>query len=81
MQSELILDGRFPGRIAGADVDAAVNAFTKSLAHELAPFSVRVRLVLPGRAPGTSFGENARRFMSDRVPDAYADVTDRVFAS
>ncbi len=30
---------------------AAINAFTESLALELAPFEVRVRLVLPGRAP------------------------------
>lgn len=40
---------------------AAVNAFTESLALELAPFDVRVRLVLPGRSPSTSFGNNARR--------------------
>ncbi|CAD6519366.1 hypothetical protein LMG27952_01135 [Paraburkholderia hiiakae] len=30
---------------------AAVNAFTESLAHELAPFNVRTCVVLPGRAP------------------------------
>ncbi len=39
---------------------AAVNAFTESLALELEPFGVRTRLVLPGRAPETSFGDNAR---------------------
>jgi NAD(P)-dependent dehydrogenase (short-subunit alcohol dehydrogenase family) len=59
---------------------AAVNAFTESLALELAPFDVRVRLVLPGRAPGTSFGENARRLMGD-VPEAYADLQQRLFAA
>lgn len=58
---------------------AAVNAFTESLALELAPFDVRVRLVLPGRAPGTSFGANARRLMDGSVPDAYADFRQRVF--
>lgn len=58
---------------------AAVNAFTESLALELAPFDVRVRLVLPGRAPGTSFGDNARRLMDGSVPDAYADFRQRVF--
>ena len=57
---------------------AAVNAFTESLALELAPFDVRVRLVLPGRAPTTSFGENARRLMGDSVPEAYADFRQRV---
>jgi NAD(P)-dependent dehydrogenase (short-subunit alcohol dehydrogenase family) len=60
---------------------AAVNAFTESLALELAPFDVRVRLVLPGRAPGTRFGDNARRLMGDSVPEAYADFLQHVFAA
>jgi NAD(P)-dependent dehydrogenase (short-subunit alcohol dehydrogenase family) len=60
---------------------AAVNAFTESLALELAPFNVRVRVVLPGRAPGTSFGDNARRRMAGSAHEAYADFTARVFAA
>lgn len=60
---------------------AAVNAFTESLALELAPFGVRMRLVLPGRAPGTSFGDNARQRMGDSVHEAYADFRQRVFAA
>ncbi|WP_186262564.1 SDR family oxidoreductase [Burkholderia gladioli] len=60
---------------------AAINAFTESLALELAPFEVRVRLVLPGRAPTTRFGDNARRLMGDEVPAPYAAFRDRVFAS
>lgn len=59
---------------------AAVNAFTESLALELEPFDVRVRLVLPGRAPDTSFGNNARSRMRDGFPDAYSDLVQRVFA-
>ncbi|HHG8771726.1 TPA: SDR family oxidoreductase [Raoultella planticola] len=39
---------------------AAVNAFTESLALEMAPFGVRVHIVLPGRSPETRFGDNAR---------------------
>jgi NAD(P)-dependent dehydrogenase (short-subunit alcohol dehydrogenase family) len=39
---------------------AAVNAFTESMALELAPFDIRVRLVVPGRSPETRFGDNAR---------------------
>jgi NAD(P)-dependent dehydrogenase (short-subunit alcohol dehydrogenase family) len=39
---------------------AAVNAFTESMALELAPFNIRVHLVLPGRSPETRFGDNAR---------------------
>ena len=60
---------------------AAVNAFTESLALELAPFNVRARLVLPGRAPTTNFGANARKFMGAGVPEAYADFQDGVFAA
>lgn len=60
---------------------AAVNAFTESLALEVAPFGVRVRLVLPGRAPSTSFGDNARRLMEGGTPAAYAEFTQRVFAA
>ncbi|MDQ1815732.1 SDR family oxidoreductase [Massilia sp. CCM 9210] len=59
---------------------AAVNAFTESLALELAPFNVRARLVLPGRAPETRFGENARPRMEGAIPEAYAELAQRVFA-
>ena len=60
---------------------AAVNAFTESLALELAPFDVRVRLVLPGRAPGTRFGDNARPRMARAMHAAYDEFTQRVFAA
>ena len=59
---------------------AAVNAFTESLALELEPFDIRVRLVLPGRAPDTSFGDNARSRMRDGFPNAYGDLVQRAFA-
>ncbi|MCS0629951.1 SDR family oxidoreductase [Telluria mixta] len=58
---------------------AAVNAFTESLALELAPLGIRARLVLPGRAPATSFGENARALMQGDVPAEYAPLLDEVF--
>ena len=60
---------------------AAANAFTESLALELAPFDVRVRLVLPGRSPETSFGDNARPRMAGAMHEAYADFTQRAFAA
>ncbi len=59
---------------------AAVNAFTESLALELEPFGVRMRLVIPGRAPDTAFGDNARARMGMKVPDAYADLAAQLFA-
>lgn len=60
---------------------AALNAFTESLALELAPFGVRARLVLPGHAPSTSFGENARRLMESSTHPAYVEFTQGVFAA
>ncbi|GFZ87858.1 SDR family oxidoreductase [Dyella caseinilytica] len=59
---------------------AAVNAFTESLALELQPFNVRVSLVLPGRAPETRFGENARSRMQAGFPEAYTDLAQSIFA-
>jgi NAD(P)-dependent dehydrogenase (short-subunit alcohol dehydrogenase family) len=61
---------------------AAVNAFTESLALELEPFGVRVRIVLPGRAPDTSFGATARARIAKTggFPDAYRPVVQAVFA-
>ncbi|MGE8166216.1 SDR family oxidoreductase [Paraburkholderia sp. NPDC080076] len=59
---------------------AAINAFTESVALELEPFNVRVRLVLPGRAPETRFGENAQSRMRSGVPEAYSELAQRVFA-
>jgi NAD(P)-dependent dehydrogenase (short-subunit alcohol dehydrogenase family) len=60
---------------------AAVNAFTESLALELAPFGVQLRLVLPGRSPGTSFGANAGPLMAASQHEAYTDFRNDVFAA
>jgi NAD(P)-dependent dehydrogenase (short-subunit alcohol dehydrogenase family) len=60
---------------------AAVNAFTESLALELEPFGVRARLVIPGRAPETAFGQNAQSRMTSGFPEPYADLVRNVFAA
>jgi NAD(P)-dependent dehydrogenase (short-subunit alcohol dehydrogenase family) len=60
---------------------AAVNAFTESLALELAPFGIHTRLVLPGRAPTTSFGQNARTRMEGAFPEPYAEFAQGVLAA
>ena len=59
---------------------AAVNAFTESMALELEPFGVRVRLVLPGRSPETRFRENAQPHMRGSDHEAYADLVKMVYA-
>lgn len=58
---------------------SAINAFTESVALELAPFGIRVRLVLPGLAPSTKFAENAFGKMAP-VPEAYKPTFDAVVA-
>jgi len=57
---------------------AAVNAFTESLALEVAPFGVRVHLVLPGRAPETRFGETARAHLGGLDDPDYGPLIERV---
>jgi NAD(P)-dependent dehydrogenase (short-subunit alcohol dehydrogenase family) len=59
---------------------AAVNAFTESLAVELASFGIRLNLVLPGRSPTTRFGANASERMQGGFPDAYVAFKEQVFA-
>ncbi|KXU83771.1 dehydrogenase [Paraburkholderia monticola] len=60
---------------------AAVNAFSESLALELEQFNVRVRVVLPGRAPSTRFGENAQARMQNGFPEPYSALVQQIFAN
>lgn len=59
---------------------AAVNAYTECLALELAPLGIRTRLVLPGQAPATRFGSNARELMAGagEAPEVYKPFIDEV---
>ena len=59
---------------------AAVNAFTESLALELEPFNINVRLVLPGLAPTTDFGKNATPRMQTPQPEPYQPLLNRVYS-
>lgn len=62
---------------------AAVNAFTESLALELEPFNIGVRIVLPGQAPDTSFGRTALAKIEDRggFPEPYAGYAEGIIAA
>jgi len=60
---------------------AAVNAFTESLALELEPFNINVRLVLPGLAPTTDFGKNALPRMENTQLEPYQPLLDKVFTN
>jgi NAD(P)-dependent dehydrogenase (short-subunit alcohol dehydrogenase family) len=59
----------------------AIEGFTGSLAHELGPFGVRVKLVEPGYGPTTSFGSNVGTRMDGVLPETYASFWQPVMAS
>jgi NAD(P)-dependent dehydrogenase (short-subunit alcohol dehydrogenase family) len=59
----------------------AIEGFTGSLAHELAEFGIRVRLVEPGYAPTTRFAANGGSRMQGLIPEAYAPFAQRIFTA
>ena len=59
----------------------AIEGFTASLAFELEPFDVRVRLVEPGYAPTTRFATNGLARMEGLFPEPYAAFARGVFDS
>lgn len=59
----------------------AIEGFTGSLAHELAAFDVRARLVEPGYGPTTRFSQNTEVRIEDLIPETYADFAGPIFAA
>ena len=59
----------------------AIEGFTGSLAHELAAFNIRVKLVEPGYAPTTRFTANGGVRMEGLFPEAYADFTNPIMGA
>lgn len=59
----------------------AIEGFTGSLAHEMAAFGIRVKLVEPGYAPTTRFSQNIDFAIEDMIPAAYADFAAPIFAA
>jgi NAD(P)-dependent dehydrogenase (short-subunit alcohol dehydrogenase family) len=59
----------------------AITGFTESLALELAPFNVGVKLVEPGYGPGTRFTANGADRMQGLIPEAYARFAQSIFAA
>jgi NAD(P)-dependent dehydrogenase (short-subunit alcohol dehydrogenase family) len=60
---------------------AAIEGFTASLAFELEPFNVRVKLVEPGYGPTTRFASNTGPRLEGMIPDAYAPFAHRVLSA
>ena len=59
----------------------AIEGFSGSLAHELAAFSVRIKLVEPGYAPTTGFTANGGSRMHGLFPETYADFATPILAA
>ena len=59
----------------------AIEGFTGSLAHELAAFGIRAKLVEPGYAPTTRFAQNTEIDVADLIPAAYAGFAEPIFAA
>jgi NAD(P)-dependent dehydrogenase (short-subunit alcohol dehydrogenase family) len=59
----------------------AIEGFTASLAHELAAFGIRAKLVEPGYAPTTRFSQNTEIAIADLIPEAYAAFANPIFAA
>jgi len=59
----------------------AIEGFTGSLAHELAAFDVRAKLVEPGYGPTTRFSSNVGTRMDGVFPETYAAFSGPVLAA
>ena len=57
----------------------AIEGFSGSLAHELAAFGLRVKLVEPGYAPTTRFSQNVEFSIEEMIPEAYAGFARPIF--
>ncbi|WP_233080552.1 SDR family oxidoreductase [Rheinheimera soli] len=58
---------------------SAIEGFSSSLALELKPFNIGVKLVQPGYGPTTSFTSNGAARMQGLIPPVYADYAQSVF--
>ena len=59
----------------------AIEGFTGSLAHELTPFNIRVKLVEPGYGPTTRFTANVGSRMDGLFPAEYAAFANPILAA
>ncbi len=71
----------FPLAGAYTATKTAIDGLTGSVAHELAAFNIRIKLVEPGYGPGTRFAENGGARMQGLIPAAYLPFAEPVFAA
>jgi NAD(P)-dependent dehydrogenase (short-subunit alcohol dehydrogenase family) len=73
--------GSFPLAAAYTASKHAILGFTGSLAHELANFNIVTKLVEPGYAPTTRFGENSIVPFNELLPQEYAEFAKPILQS
>lgn len=60
---------------------AAIQGLTGSLAHELQPLGIRVKLIEPGFAPTTAMADNMGVRLEDVLPGPYSSYAAPIFAA
>ena len=71
----------FPLAAAYTGSKTAIQGFTGSLAHELAPLGIRVKLVEPGYGPTTAFAQNTDIRLEDVLPEPYGSYAAPILAA
>jgi NAD(P)-dependent dehydrogenase (short-subunit alcohol dehydrogenase family) len=70
----------FPLAAAYTGSKTAIQGFTYSLAHELAPLGIAAKLVEPGYGPTTAFSANTDIRLEDVLPEPYASYAAPILA-
>lgn len=70
----------FPFAAAYTGSKSAIQGFTGSLAHELAPLGIAVKLVEPGYGPTTAFAQNTEIRLEDVLPEPYWTYAEPILA-
>lgn len=71
----------FPLAAAYTGSKTAIQGFTGSLAHELAPLGIVVKLVEPGYGPTTAFAQNTEIRLEDVLPEPYGSYAAPILAA
>ena len=70
----------FPLAAAYTGSKTAIQGFARSLAHELLPLGIAVKLVEPGYGPTTAFARNTEIKLEDVLPQPYWSYAEPILA-
>lgn len=70
----------FPLAAAYTGSKTAIQGFSRSLAHELLPLGIAVKLVEPGYGPTTAFARNTEIKLEDVLPQPYWSYAEPILA-